>query len=160
LRVSAVRIFWDFDGTLRDLYNNFNGVGFNSPSFQSPGYNGAGSCLYLNKSASQSVSITTPPFLNMAYTSFTLQSWMHAQSLCNGTGCSDNALFGQHQIFNFSRSLHIIVRNQRIYLGFFANDVSGNQVSQKRRSRFQTDTQNTTNSSLDVVPRSMVSHGM
>ena len=67
----------------------------------------------------------------MAYTSFTLEVWMYAQSLCNG-GCSDNALFGQFQQNTQSRSLHIIVRNQRIYLGFYSDDVQGNQVSQYR----------------------------
>ena len=130
--VAAVRTFWGFDGNLQDLYNNFNGIGTNTPTYQSPGFNGAGSCLYLTKSLNQSVTIPTPPFLNMAYTSFTLQAWMNAQTLCNGTGCTDNALFGQFQQNNFSRSLHIIVRNQRIYMGFFANDVSGNLVSEKR----------------------------
>ena len=67
----------------------------------------------------------------MAYTSFTLEVWMYAQSLCNG-GCSDNALFGQFQQNTQDRSLHIIVRNQRIYLGFYSDDVQGNQVSQYR----------------------------
>lgn len=130
--ILAVRIFWGFDGSLQDLYSNFNGIGTNSPTYQSPGFNGVGSCLYLNKSASQSATILTPPFLNMAYTSFTLQSWMYAETLCNGVGCNDNALFGQFQVNNFSRSLHIIVRNQVIYLGFFGNDVQGNQVSEER----------------------------
>ena len=67
----------------------------------------------------------------MAYTSFTLEVWMYAQSLCNG-GCFDNALFGQFQQNTQDRSLHIIVRNQRIYLGFYSDDVQGNQVSQYR----------------------------
>ena len=127
--ILAVRIFWGFDGNLQDLYNNFNGVGNNTPTYQTSGFNGAGSCLYLNRSQNQSVTIPTPPFLNMAYTSFTLQLWMNAQTLCNNITCNDNAIFGQFQFNNLSHSLHIIVRNQRIYLGFFNNDVSGNQVS-------------------------------
>jgi hypothetical protein len=127
--VLAVHIFWSFDGTLQDLYNNFNGIGSNTPTYQSPGYNGAGSCLWLARSLNQSVTITTPPFLNMAYTSFTLEVWMHAQTLCNGTICSDNAVFGQFQQNTLDHSLHISIRNRQIYLGFFADDVSGNQVS-------------------------------
>ena len=136
--ILAVRIFWGFDGTLQDLYNNFNGFGNNTPTYNSPGYNGAGSCIWLTRSSSQSVTIATPPFLNMAYTSFTLEAWMYAQSLCNGSTCSDNALFGQFQNNTLDQSLHIIVRNRRIYLGFFADDVQGNQVSEQRRSRIIT----------------------
>ena len=124
----AVRIFWGFDGTLLDLYNNFNGIPSNGPTYLSPGYNGAGSCLWLNRSMTQSVTINTPPFLNMAYTSFTLETWMYAQTLCNTSPCTDNAVFGQFQQNVLDHSLHIIVRNQRIYLGFFGDDVSGVQV--------------------------------
>ncbi len=127
--ILAQRIFWGFDGTFQDLYNNFNGFGNNTPTFQSPGYNGAGSCIYLNRTASQAVTIFAPPFLNMAYTSFTLEAWMYATSLCNGTPYSDNALFGQWDQNTLDRSLHIIVRNQRIYFGFWADDAWGNQVS-------------------------------
>jgi hypothetical protein len=93
----AVRIFWSFDNTLEDLYNNFNGIGINSPIYRSPGYNGAGACLYLNKTMQQSVTIFSPPFLNMTYASFTFQVWMYAQTLCNNTDCDDNAIFGQYQ---------------------------------------------------------------
>ena len=126
--ILAVRIFWDFDGTLQDLYNNFNGLGSNGPTYVSPGYNGAGSCLWLDRSRNQSVTINTPPFLNMAYTSFTIETWVYAQTLCNGTLCTDNAIFGQNQATSTDRSLHIIIRNQLILLGFYGDDVSGNQV--------------------------------
>ncbi len=139
LFVPAIRIFWGFDGNLQDLYNNFNGYGNNTPTFQSPGYNGAGSCIYLNRSASQAVTVFTPPFLNMAFTSFTLEAWMYAQSLCNGTTCTDNALFGQFDQNTLDLSLHIIVRNQRIYLGFFADDVSGIQVSENSMQIYEID---------------------
>jgi hypothetical protein len=66
----------------------------------------------------------------MAYTSFTLEVWMYAQTLCNNSGCTDDAVFGQFQQNIQDHSLHIIVRNQRIYLGFFADDAQGNQVSE------------------------------
>jgi hypothetical protein len=129
--ILAIRIFWGFDGTLQDLYNNFNGVGINGPSFRSPGYNGAGSCLYLNQSSRQSVTITTPPFLNMAFTSFTLELWMYANTLRTTGSSLDNAIFGQFQQNILDKSLHIIVRNQRIYLGFYGDDAVGTQVSEK-----------------------------
>ena len=131
-----VRIFWNFDNTLQDLYNNFNGYGLNNPNFSSPGYNGAGSCIQLIKSQNQSITISSPPFLNMANTSFTIQAWINPQSLCNGSGCRDNALFGQYEQNTPDRSLHIIVRNRTIYLGFYNDDVSGNIVSYSTYTRF------------------------
>ncbi|CAF2049023.1 unnamed protein product [Rotaria magnacalcarata] len=123
----TVHIFWSFDSTLQDLYNNFNGIGINTPGYSSPGYNGAGACLWLNQSLSQSVTINTT-FLNMAYTSFTLEVWAYANSLHNNNPYTDNAVFGQFQQNIQDHSLHIIIRNQRIYLGFFSDDLQGNQV--------------------------------
>ena len=68
----------------------------------------------------------------MAYTSFTLSVWVNANSLKNGTSscCSDNAVFGQFDQNTQDRSLHIIVRSQRIYLGFYGDDTQGIQVLQ------------------------------
>ena len=125
----ADRIYWPFDGSLQDLYNNFNGVGINGPTYRSPGYNGAGQCLLLTQSSSQSVSITSP-FLDLTYKSFTLQAWMYADSLYNGNPYTDNAIFGQCQQTTVDRCLHIILRNQRIYLGLYGDDVQGNQVNE------------------------------
>ena len=126
----AIRIFWTFDGNLNDLYNNYPGVGINSPSYVSPGITGYGACLYLNSNSAQSATIASPPFLNMAYTSFSLTAWVFANTLsvANATFQGDNAVFGQHHNYTQGHSLHIIVRNQRIYLGFFADDIQGNFV--------------------------------
>jgi hypothetical protein len=67
----------------------------------------------------------------MAYTSFTLEVWMYATSLCNNNPYTDNAVFGQFQQNIQDHSLHIIVRNQLFYLGFYSDDVSGTQVSKQ-----------------------------
>lgn len=123
----AVQIFWSFDNTLQDLYNNFNGIGSNGPTYSSPGYNGAGTCLLLTQSSSQSASITSP-FLNMSYTSFTLEVWAYPNSLYNSNPYIDNAIFGQYCQAIVDQNLHIVIRNQRIYLGFFSDDLSGSQV--------------------------------
>lgn len=126
----AARIFWGFDGNLEDLYSHFNGIGSNSPSYVSPGYNGAGSCVWLNRSLSQFVTISSPPFLNMTNTSFTFETWIYAQSFCNVSPCIDNALLGQFQGAIVDRALHLNVRNQRTYFGFYSDDAPGNQVSE------------------------------
>ena len=119
----AVRILWTFDNDLLEFYGNFPGTPINNPSYRFPGINGYGSCLYLNRTLNQSVTIATPPFLNMAFTSFSLSAWVNADSFQTGWwGCLDNAIFGQFDQNTPSRSLHIIVRNQRIYLGFYLDD--------------------------------------
>jgi hypothetical protein len=129
--LKACRIFWAFDNNYLDLYNNYPGVGINGPTFQSPGITGYGTCLYLNASASQSMTVSSPPFLNMAQTSFSLLAWVKATSFHNvfvsGT-YTDNAIFGQNQANTLDRSLHIIVRNQVIYLGFWYDDIVGNKT--------------------------------
>ena len=124
----ALRILWTFDNSLQDLYNNFPGVGVKGPTYSSPGITGFGQCIYLNATVSQSVIIYSPPFLNMAFTSFTLLAWVKATTFHNTASgpYSDNAIFGQSQQNIQDHSLFLIVRNQRIYLGFFANDIAGN----------------------------------
>ncbi|CAM4963949.1 unnamed protein product [Rotaria socialis] len=94
---TPMRILWAFDNNLDDLYNNFQGVGSNGPTYRSPGITGYGTCLYLNATSSQSVTIFTPPFLNMALTSFSLFAWVKATSFHNTANgsYSDNAIFGQ-----------------------------------------------------------------
>ncbi|CAF0805088.1 unnamed protein product [Adineta steineri] len=125
---APLKAFWAFDGTLQDLYNNFNGIGRNGITYLSPGYNGAGSCLWLNRSMNQSVVINNPPFLNMSYTSLTLEVWIYAQTLCNSNPYTDNSIFGQLDQGTQDRTLHFIIRNQRIYLGFFLDDDPGTQI--------------------------------
>jgi len=66
----------------------------------------------------------------MAYTSFSLVAWVKATTLRNGglpTG-DDNAIFGQYDNNIQDRLLHIIVRNQRIFLGFYYDDTQGSKT--------------------------------
>ena len=123
----AVRILWTFDNNLLDFYGNFPGTPVNNPTYQTPGINGYGFCLYLSASASQSVTIPTPPFLNMAYTSFSLSVWVKANTFRTTWNffCCDNAVFGQFDQNTGSRSLHIIVRGRKIYFGFYGDDTQG-----------------------------------
>ncbi|CAF2032218.1 unnamed protein product [Rotaria magnacalcarata] len=126
---TAVRIFWSFDNTLQDLYNNFNGVGSNGPTYNSPGYNGAGACLWLNQTLRQSVSITSP-FLNITNASFTFEVWLYPNTLYNGNPYTDNDILGQCQQKAQDQCLHIIIRSQNAYFAFYSDDLKGNQVSE------------------------------
>jgi len=115
---------WAFDNNLQDLYNNYQGVGNNGPSYGSPGITGYGTCLYLTAASSQSVTVHSLPFLNMYQISFTLEAWIKAASFNNGP-YTDNAIFGQFQSNTQDHSLYISVRNQKTYFGFYSDDISG-----------------------------------
>jgi hypothetical protein len=111
---------------MQDLYNLYNGVGSNGPTYSSPGYNGAGACLLLASASSQSVSVASP-FLNMANKSFTLEVWIYPNTLNNPT---DTAIFGQYESSTADRAMHINIRSRCIYFGLFADDLSGTTVSE------------------------------
>ena len=122
---SVRRIFWSFDYTLTDLYENFNGIASNGPTYLSQGYNGAGACLWLNYSLNEYVNISNA-MLKISYTSFTLTVWIFANTL-SSTG--HNGIFGQIDQLIQNRALSLTVRRRLPYLSFYSNDLSGNQVS-------------------------------
>ena len=66
----------------------------------------------------------------MVNVSFTVSAWVIANSLqnVNGSGAGDNAIFGQLDANTQSRSLHIVVRKQHSYMGFYDGDTSGSQI--------------------------------
>jgi hypothetical protein len=126
LTIAVAGILWTFDNSLQDVYNNFVGVGNNGPTYSSPGINGYGSCVYLNGTSSQSITIYSPPNLNLTYTSFSVVAWVKATSLrSNG----DNAIFGQlYQNSPADKLLQVVVRNQHVFLGFGWDDTTGNRT--------------------------------
>lgn len=128
-------ILWTFDGHLNDFYSIFNAGPDNgrTATYISPGYKGSGAALSLGLyGASQSVSIST--FVSIYRTSFTLEAWIYPRAFSWTFGGSpDNALFGQCQSTSQDRCLHIILRNQRIYFGFYSDDLQGSVVFQTNR---------------------------
>lgn len=65
----------------------------------------------------------------MAYTSFSLVAWVKPNTLRNGPfPNAGSAIFGQYENNTNDRSLHIIVRLRKIYLGFFNDDIQGNII--------------------------------
>ena len=127
----VLQILWTMDNNFNDVYGNYPGVGINSPTFSFPGINGNGACLDLNATASQSVTVYSPPFLDMAYASFSLAVWIKARSLWSTTISApygDNAIFGQMDQNEQDRSLHITLRNRRLYFGFLGDDIQGNII--------------------------------
>ena len=54
--------------------------------------------------------------------------WIYPQTLCNLSPCTDNALLGQYQLNRTDQSFYLIIRNQRVYFGFYLDDIIGTQV--------------------------------
>jgi hypothetical protein len=125
---SAVRLFWGFENTLPDLYNRFNAIGINRPTFNSPGANGAGSCLRLTSVSQQSVRMNSLRVLNMTFRSFSFELWIYANSFKAINSGEDDGLIGQMGNTALDKSLHIVIRNHKTYFGFYGDDATGNQV--------------------------------
>jgi hypothetical protein len=125
-------IEWPFDGNLHDYYNIFNGGADNgrTATYVYPGYSGYGGALSLGLHGTyQSVSI--PTFVSIWHTSFTLEAWIYPTIFVwTYGGSSDNALFGQCQTTSTDECLHIVIRNQRTYFGFYGDDLQGSVTFQ------------------------------
>lgn len=107
-----------------DSSSIFNGVGVNNPGFYTPGIDGYGAALSINRASSQYVTVAT--YRNLTYTSFTVSLWFY----WTGTTGNDFGLFGQCQLAATSRSLHYQIRNFLLQLAFFADDLMGSTTIQ------------------------------
>ncbi|UJR11288.1 hypothetical protein I4U23_015469 [Adineta vaga] len=111
-----VNVFWPFNSNYNDLYNIYNGVGINNPTFISPGYNGYGSSLSLNRISSQYVLV--PTYANMAFTSFTWEIWAYPTNFA----MNDSVLVGMCESSTTNQCLSLMIRQNTIYFGFLDND--------------------------------------
>ncbi|CAF1362667.1 unnamed protein product [Adineta ricciae] len=123
--VLKVPIYWTFDNNLQDLYNNFNGIGNNGPTYKSSTYNRIGTCLQLNQS---SVTVNNPPLLNLANISFTFEMWLYGDSFYYNSSYTDNYILDQFDQNVTDRFFHLIIRNQRVQFGFGNDDLTSSQT--------------------------------
>ena len=126
---------WKFDENLVDACGVFDGVATNNPTFLSPGIDGGGTCLYLNASTLQSVTVPSPPFLNMVNKSFTVSVWINPRSWNTGSSLnnSDNVIFAQNDQTASYRSLQLALRRGSPRIGFFGADLAGSATVQVGR---------------------------
>ncbi|CAF4836219.1 unnamed protein product [Rotaria socialis] len=115
-------MFWSFDSNYNDLYNNYNGVGMNSPTFSSPGYTGYGSALSVSSASSQYVLVAA--YKNMTYTSFTWELWVNPTTLST----TDGLMLGMCQTPSYSLCLYLMTRSSIPYFAFYGNDCVGSTV--------------------------------
>ncbi len=102
-----------------DSLSIFNGVSVNYTTYKTPGINGYGSALSVNRTTGQYVNV--PTYRNLSYTSFTIELWFYWTALSN----ADYGFFGQYYAPATDQSLHLMIRNYVLYLGFFNDDLSG-----------------------------------
>ncbi|CAF1225486.1 unnamed protein product [Adineta steineri] len=115
-------IFWSFDSNFDDLYNEYNGIGINGASFVSPGYTGYGSALFLNGTNSEYVLVSN--YKDMTNTSLTWETWSYPINLDN----YDNLMLGMCQTISLSTCMYLMIRQNRTYLAFYANDCWGSTI--------------------------------
>jgi hypothetical protein len=110
--------YWTFDGnTLDSSGSGFNGTPVNSPGFV-PGQ--VGQAIELNGSNQY---VTTTSATNLGLNgSFTASAWVRPDAT-NG----DRTVFGTDQT-GTNVGLHLVIRNDRPHMGFYANDTGGNRI--------------------------------
>ncbi|CAF4312070.1 unnamed protein product [Rotaria sp. Silwood2] len=120
-----VSAYWTLDNTTDDSYGVYNGQLINNPVFTTSGatnlpYIGHGQALLFNSASSQSFEVSTS-FFNLSYTSFTIEAWIYYS-----TSVSDRGIFGQCQCSTcVNQCLYLIMRNNRLYVDFTSNYLSG-----------------------------------
>ncbi|CAF0965654.1 unnamed protein product, partial [Didymodactylos carnosus] len=117
---STTQIFWPFDGNTNDFYGTYNGVALNNPTYISGGITGYGSAIKLVAASSQSIVVAT--YLNLASTSFTVQTWLYPTTTPSG----DNAIFGQCACTTCTdQCMYLVLRSGLVYMGFYGDNLAG-----------------------------------
>ncbi len=120
--ISLSSSLWSFDNNTLDSLSIFNGVSVNYTTYRMPGINGYGSALSVNQTNGQYVNV--PTYRNLSYTSFTVELWFYWTTLSS----ADFGFFGQYYAPTTDQSLHLIIRNYALYMGFWADDLSTSTV--------------------------------
>ena len=117
--VTVRSAFWLFDGNCLELLNSFDGVASGSPTYTTS-FLGYGNSISLTASSSQYVSISSPQIL-LSTSSFTIEAWIYPISLTT----ADFGIFGQCQSASTNLCFHFVIRQVKLYCGFYSNDVTG-----------------------------------
>ncbi|CAF4131580.1 unnamed protein product [Adineta steineri] len=103
-----------------DIISGLNGIGVNSPIYETPGITGSGYALKLIRDSHQY--ITIPTFKSFVNTSFTVEMWIYPTTLIDG---NYYGLFTQYDAESPGRSLQMMIRGLQLTLDFFADGVTG-----------------------------------
>jgi uncharacterized repeat protein (TIGR01451 family) len=70
----------------------------------------------------QYVTLPSAGVLGLPYSDFTAMAWINISAF---SGDSDETVFGTDQTGLYSQGLHLVIRNRKPYMGFYANDTAG-----------------------------------
>ncbi|CAF0745890.1 unnamed protein product [Adineta ricciae] len=115
-----VSLSWSFDGTFQENLHQVDTVQVKNVSFASPGIYGRGSALALNGSQ---YLITSMSYFDVTSIGFTFEMWIYANRITNIS--VHQGLVGQCIYQNASSCLHISIKSNYTYLGFYNNDCAG-----------------------------------
>lgn len=107
---------WPFENNLVDSTNTYSGSITGGVAFVS-GY--ANQALSLN--GAQYVTISSP-FLSLVNRSFTFEAWIALTTL---SPSGDIGIFGQCYSNSTRQCLHLLIRSNKVYLGFYSDDLTG-----------------------------------
>ena len=108
--------FWPFENNLADSMNTYSGSITGGVAFVSGYANQA-----LSLSGAQYVTVSSP-FLSLVNRSFTFEAWIALTTL---SPSGDIGIFGQCYSNNTRQCLHLLVRSNKLHLGFYADDLTG-----------------------------------
>ena len=112
---SSLLASWDFENNLQAFPSSYNGD-MDSSTTYTPGY--ISQALVVNSTDY----VTVTSYLSFVNQSFTIEAWIYLTSLNSSV---DNGIFGQCQNITTDRCLHFVIRSNKIYMGFFGDDISG-----------------------------------
>lgn len=122
--------FWDGVSNIivEFCYNNkaeavSNDVYFDATTFQSGMTYTSDNPTYLNfDGANDYITTTDATSLGMIDNSFTVETWVYVDKYENG----DEGIVGNELWGTTSKGLHLALRSEKPYMGFFGNDMGGN----------------------------------
>ena len=113
---------WTFDSTLQDLSAIFNTVSKNGSQFNSTSITGYGSSLLLQRSKSQYL-VSSSPQLKLYNESWTFETWIYLTTI---SSTLQYGIIGQCKTAANYTCLQLAIRNSKLYLGFYNDDLAGN----------------------------------
>ncbi|CAF4923209.1 unnamed protein product, partial [Rotaria sp. Silwood1] len=118
---SIASAFWSFDSNALELYNSgLDGTLSGSPTYATS-FAGYGAAISLTRSSTQYAYIT-PKVLPFNSRSFTIEAWIYPSGFSSS---NDYGIFGQCQATSTNLCLHLIVRNNQLFCGFYNNNIQG-----------------------------------
>ena len=122
-------MLWNFDDDLQDFYGTHHAIATTHPPiFQSPGYNGHGSCLLL-RSAAPSVSLESSFFSGLVRRSFTIEFWILVQFIPDPDSDQVISILAMLERETSRPLLTLTVQRRRVQFTLASTHASSHQVN-------------------------------